>query len=314
MDPRPTILPPNASALMRAVDQAVPQWDALPGALRGTTYGHPDALAPWLAGEWGLSQFARYFNANTGELLATGVPWLRERGTAAAVRRAMGWLGFTSITIEEDGALLHIDPGAMVTAAQTATIAHVVRASIPVHVDLYRLYHGLDVRPLVWDQAPTWDNAVWEFESGTPVDVDPWGDPVLVSQMSMVLRFTPRPKRQPKAARRVCFARSFIRWPDGLWDGFVWDQDPAPLGLRVQRVTVANRPAPALTRAGLPHQTLTAQTHAAPPPNRRVRVARITTANRSAPAYRADPTWETGTWDERPWLRTIPHNSIVITP
>ena len=42
---RPHILPPNASALMRAIDQAAPAWDALP-ALRGPIWGHPLALAP----------------------------------------------------------------------------------------------------------------------------------------------------------------------------------------------------------------------------------------------------------------------------
>ena len=190
---RPTILPPNASKLLRTLDQAAPQWDHLPPALAGGTYGHPDSLAPWLAAEWGISQFARYFNGNTGDLITAGVPWLLQRGTAAAVRRALGWLGFQGVTIQEDGARLHIDPGQNVTAEQVRAMAHVVRASIPVHVSFYRVFHGLDVRPMVWGRS-RWGHAVWSAESGEPIEVDPWGEPVVVSQRTTYRFASKRPQ------------------------------------------------------------------------------------------------------------------------
>ena len=314
MSTRPNILPPNASPLMRAVDQAVPQWDALPLALHGPVYGHPQALAPWLAGEWGLGQFARYFNGNTGQLIAAGVPWLLQRGTAAGVRRALAWLGLSiGVTIEEDGARLHIDPGQMVTTEQAASIAHVVRATVGAHVHFYRIYHGLDVRPLRWDQSPTWDNAVWDYESGTPINVDPWGEDVLLSQQQMQRRWVQRPSRASHTTRTIRNARAFERWPEWRWDNFRFDSAAQPLHAmsgRAIRRTLATPESPRATSA--PRECSQGITRHMLAPNRTPLGGRHIVTGTTLPPYRAPVTWQTpGTWDARQWVRSIPHQSTA---
>lgn len=178
---RASILPPNASALMRAVDKAAPDWGTLPATLRGGLYGHPLALAPWLAAEWGLAPFAPYF-PDTTALIDAGLPWLRERGTPAAVRRVLGWLGYTHAKVEDDGWWLHIDPGRRVTPAELRPMAHLVRASLPVHVAFYRVHHGLDGRHIRLDNGPPLDAGWLDNDTGVPIDVGPHGDPIHLSQ------------------------------------------------------------------------------------------------------------------------------------
>ena len=314
--PRPTILPPNASALMRAVDQAVPQWDALPGALRGNTYGHTDELAPWLAGEWGLAQFARYFNGNTGQLLQTGVPWLRERGTPAAVRRALGWLGFTGVTIQEDGARLHIDPGQNVTAEQVCSMAHVVRASIPAHVDFYRVFHGLDVRPFVWGRS-RWGHAVYQDESGTLVDVDPWGNPISVSQRTVTVHVVPKRQRRAQHLHTERVTHKLWRFNTWRWGFARYGHNTAlrfhPQAMRVDThvPAVPARPAPALPAQ---YQWRDLFGHPCPPrPHLAAQAMATTTHALLAPAYLQPATWR-GRWDTRTWRKSLPSEFKFLEP
>src|SRR3989442_1654960 len=77
---------------------------------------------------------------------ANGLPWLRERGTAASMQRALGWLGYDGAQLDEDGAWLHLDLGRIIGDAELASVAHVVRASLPAHVRFYRVFHGHDLR------------------------------------------------------------------------------------------------------------------------------------------------------------------------
>ena len=129
-DPRPTILPTGSTALERAVDQSAPRWDTLAAAAHPLDGRHPEPFKPWLAAEWALAEFARYFDS-TDELIAAALPWLMQRGTAAAVQCALGWLGYTNATVDQDGAWLHIDPGRLVTPALSGSILEgVTRASI----------------------------------------------------------------------------------------------------------------------------------------------------------------------------------------
>lgn len=162
---RAHILPPNASALMRAVDKATPQWDALAGALRGPLWGHPQQLAPWLAAEWALSPLARYF-ADTAALIAAGQPWLLERGTQRAVHRALGWIGFASARCVEDGPYLHIRFEREPLPQQLPAIVHLVTASVPAHVRVWRIFGGDDPRVLRLDYGPALDAGVLDNDGG----------------------------------------------------------------------------------------------------------------------------------------------------
>ncbi|KQO24190.1 hypothetical protein ASF11_21635 [Acidovorax sp. Leaf76] len=173
------LLPPQATPLERAIDQSAPQWDALAAAIGSPSTGTPDAFAPWLAAEWGLSPFARYF-ASVDALMAAGKPWLFERGTAASVHRVLGWVGFPDARVDERGALLHINLGRPATAAEIARIAHVVRESVPVHVRFWRVFWGHDRRPLRLDGGQPLETAQLDGSSGVWVSVET-GEPVKAS-------------------------------------------------------------------------------------------------------------------------------------
>jgi len=177
--PRRHLLPPQATPLERAIDQSAPQWDALAGAFMPPSAGTPNAFAPWLAAEWGLAPFARYF-PSLDALVAAGVPWLFERGTAASVHRVLGWAGFPNARVDERGALLHINLGPPATAAEMARIAHVVRESVPAHVRFWRVFHSHDRRPLRLDAGQPLDKAQLDESSGVWISVET-GEPVKAS-------------------------------------------------------------------------------------------------------------------------------------
>lgn len=164
----PTILPPSSSALERAIDSALPrQWDVLADQAEPWATAGNAAMLPWVVQQWQVVQFAPYFDS-LAELLAEAVPWLMERGSAASVRRALGWLGYDSVTIDEDGAWLHIDAGQALTADELQRVAEVVRASLPAHVHFFRVFHGYDLRPIVLDKGPALDAGMLDGYSGTP--------------------------------------------------------------------------------------------------------------------------------------------------
>ena len=161
------ILPPQSTALERAVDEAMPLWGHLADAIEPASIRADGQFQPWLAVQWQVAQFAPYF-ASMSELLAEAVPWLMERGNAASLRRALGWLGYHSVVIDEDGAWLHIDVGQPLQAGELARVAHVVRASLPAHVHFYRVFHGYDLRPIVLDRGPALDAGMLDGYSGVP--------------------------------------------------------------------------------------------------------------------------------------------------
>lgn len=163
------LLPPQTSALERAVADIAPLWDDFAGLTRNIEAQRPAAYAPWLAAEWHVAQFAPYF-PDLDALFAAGLPWLQERGTIASLRRVLAWLGYADALIEEDGAYLHIDPGVIVDDEALARIRHVVVASLPAHVRFYRVFHGYDLRPIRLDHGPALDVGLLDNDSGVWVD------------------------------------------------------------------------------------------------------------------------------------------------
>ena len=69
------LLPPQTSALERAVADIAPLWDDFAGLTRNIETQRPTAYAPWLAAEWHVAQFAPYF-PDLDALFAAGLPWL----------------------------------------------------------------------------------------------------------------------------------------------------------------------------------------------------------------------------------------------
>lgn len=97
-----TLLPPNASALERAFEEAMTV-PALPVPLRSiwSAYDCPEALLPWLA--WALSVDdwnAGWPLAVRREVVARAILIQRRKGTLAAVRQAVSAFGAT-ISIKE---------------------------------------------------------------------------------------------------------------------------------------------------------------------------------------------------------------------
>jgi hypothetical protein len=162
------LLPSNASGLERTLARMAPraQLDTLADAPAGARRAVAGALAPWLAAEWQLAEFAPYFDSAQA-LIAAGLPWLRQRGTAASVKRALSWLGYTA-RLEQDGPWLQLDPGDAYAQLRVDAVAHLVRASLPAHARLYRMYHGYDLRPLALDSNRL-DDSLLDDDSGVVV-------------------------------------------------------------------------------------------------------------------------------------------------
>ncbi|MBI3727368.1 MAG: hypothetical protein HY254_03430 [Burkholderiales bacterium] len=160
------LLPPNASELERNLVRIAPRADLDTAADTPANIASsmPAAFQPWLAAEWNLAQFSLHFASNA-ELIAAGLPWLLERGSAASVVRALSWLGYDQVAIEEDEFLIHIDPGTTTAALDLARIRQVVNASLPAHSRFYRLYHGQDLRAGRFD-ATSFDQCLFDDDSG----------------------------------------------------------------------------------------------------------------------------------------------------
>lgn len=181
MSARRTVLPTGSTPLELAVDRALPreQLGALTTQLADAVQAPPPAFLPWLAAEWSLAGFAPYFDS-TEELIAHALPWLFERGSPAAVLRALRWLGFTSARLEEEGAHLHIDLGRILAGGELEHLARLVRASIPAHIYFYRVYWRYDLRQLRLDMGPGLDAGLLDNDSGIWLPAGD-GGPVKVS-------------------------------------------------------------------------------------------------------------------------------------
>ncbi|MFV0680308.1 phage tail protein [Ottowia sp.] len=298
-----TILPPNATPLERAIDQTAPQWAALADAVRSGTYH--DSFLPWLAAEWGLSDLARHF-ADTRALIDAALPWLFERGTPAAVLRALSWIGFATARLDADGPWLHIDLGRTASTAELAEIAHVVRASIPAHVSFYRVYYAWDLRAIWLDGGTKLDSGVLDNESGAWVDIT-GDDPIKVSFGRRSAALLPRSLGQP-LARCISTGRKPAQRPHaGALDVQRLDFPVLPTALG-GGITVRPALAPQRTASAPPHarRVPTAASLCAAPlrrqPQAAIAITRVACAPRPQPLAR---TWDTvAAWDALPWHHT----------
>ena len=163
------LLPSNSTALERALARTAPRpgLDALADAPAGLRTRRPPGFAPWQAAEWQLAEFAPYFGS-TGELIEQGLPWLRQRGSAASVKRALSWIGYQA-ALEQQGPWLQIDPGTAQAQPQLTAIRHLVGQSLPAHARFYRMYHGYDLRPVQLDFSRL-DQSLLDDDSGVYVD------------------------------------------------------------------------------------------------------------------------------------------------
>ena len=306
------LLPPNATLLERTVDQTLPAgWVAMAGQVE--PLANPPALLPWVAQQWQISQFESYF-PTTQALLNAGLPWLRERGSAAAVRRAMGWLGYKGVRIEEDGALLHIDPGKEITAADLRYLAHVVKASIPLHVHFYRVYHRLDKRMLRLNRKPGLNSGLLQADSGTPMDAGD-GTTILVSQGKYSGGVAPRITGRPIVGSACRVDAGRMRRIDA------WLLNVYRLGAGVRRPwaggasTTNAGTAPAYQRLAVYGDTVggTGWHNGLASSLGQPVAGSNSTAGRNVRRTVPNRTWETGVWDGDTWQRSdVAGGNIVI--
>lgn len=302
----PSILPPGATPLERAIDQSVPVWDGLAEAIipggPGLLDADPPAFHPWLAAEWGLAGFARHFDS-LAALLQAGQPWLLQRGSAAAVRRVMTWLGFDQVAIEEDGAHLHIDLGRAASPAEMNEIARLVRASIPAHIRFYRVFHRHDLRPITFDGGQALDVGLLDNDSGVWVSTDT-GD-LKASFASLQARgVTPWPRGALEATATVVHALTLPRGDRVELDA--WSLDSYVIvdtysGVGAMFTATCEPAAPGQPQWVPGHVHQAAIAWSAPAPAGQRTDARAIKTPSPLPAPRR---W-VGRWDARPWRTSL---------
>ena len=209
-----SLLPPNSTELEHAWSRlGLGELEALADLPAGVHVTLPPGFAPVLAAQYFLAQFAEYFDTPE-QLLEAGLPWLRERGTGAGVERALGWIDITA-TVEEDGPLLHLDPGSPRAPARLDDIRKLIAASIPAHVRFYRLFHGYDVRHARLDRS-RWDGSLLDDDSGLIVD----GLKLSFGERHAAL--LPAPPRAAQPSRTYARAQ-LLRRDSMYWDNWVTD-------------------------------------------------------------------------------------------
>lgn len=158
-----TLLPSGATPFELAVEEACDASPLVAPALegiRGLKYQRPlnTSVAPWLVVEYGLGPISEYF-ATVEDLIDLGRAWQRIRGTPAALKTALGWIGYAAPVVEDQVTgrrrwhLYQIGMGALPGADESRKLAdaeHLAGISDPARSEMFRGYHGYDVRAMVW--------------------------------------------------------------------------------------------------------------------------------------------------------------------
>lgn len=167
-----SLLPPNATPLELAIETLISQsFYGRPLRIAGFKFdpANIDALRPWLIYEWGLTPLEPYLPPD--RILDEGREWMRLRGTVAAIRQALGWVGFPAAAVEEEVPDFHfneiqIDPGSIPSATDVPRLVDVARLSSPARVVLARLFHGYDRRRLMLSDGPPLSDGLLSDYSG----------------------------------------------------------------------------------------------------------------------------------------------------
>lgn len=212
-----TLQPPSSTRLERSLSRVAhpPALDVAGESPRYIRTSPTPEFAPFIAAEFFLSSFAKYFST-ANELIDAGLPWLRQRGTAAAVKRALLWVQIEGL-LEEDGARLHIDPGTHNIFHLLPDIKNLVEKSIPAHVHFYRMYHQWDIRHARLDRS-NHDQCQWDDDSGALIN----GIKISFGQrITGVLA----DHRQPITSVRTDACAATIRRDQSWWDSWILDSE-----------------------------------------------------------------------------------------
>lgn len=170
----PDLLPPSSTEFERSASRTADIYAKLFGdiaAIRGAKLVNaPPSFLPWLIYEYGLGELTPYV-PNLYDLIREGIAWQRVRGTPAAVKRGIGWLGY-SATIEEAAVRwrwwnhfqIELDR-VRDSEDDLAGIEGIAGLSVSLRSDFWRGFAGYDVRALEGDYS-RWDGSAWEDDSG----------------------------------------------------------------------------------------------------------------------------------------------------
>lgn len=220
---------PFERVLEKATDPYAPL-DAPITALHGLKLNNPPAsFLPYLVWEYGLGELQPYV-PNLFELIREGIAWQRVRGTPAAVRRGVGWLGYT-ISLEEAATRwrwwnhfqLELDR-VRDDELDLISIDGVARLSVPLRSDFWRGFHGYDVRALEGDEN-RFDETMWDDDSGVviPGAAAKWsfGRPIyIVHDMAQA-------ELEALGVWMEPIEGDDLTWGDFPWGDFPWSADGA---------------------------------------------------------------------------------------
>ncbi|MBB3461975.1 phage tail protein [Rhizobium sp. BK377] len=173
---------PNSSGLFeRALEASyASRWDSLAGAVAAIRTAKlvspPPSFLPFLIYEYGLGELTPYVpNLYTLVVGREGVKWQRLRGTLAAVKKGLGWIGYTA-TLEDqwhgraywNSTQLRFPDLPAADHPDLERIEGITALSIPKRSNLRRGVFQCDAGPVVLDGCRL-EECLLERESGVAV-------------------------------------------------------------------------------------------------------------------------------------------------
>lgn len=179
MSDRVHLLPPSSTAFEIALSEATdiaPRFDGAIEGMHGIKFTPPPSFLPYLVYEYGLGELTPYV-PNLYDLINEGVKWTRQRGTPAALHRALGWLNYSG-EVEESPIrrtrwnLFQIELGRIRDSEDDLErIEGVADLSTPLRAVFWRGFRGYDIRALEYGQS-RWGQTLWGAYSGARIRDD----------------------------------------------------------------------------------------------------------------------------------------------
>ena len=154
------LLPGNGTALEEAIIELLDTRGRLSGNLsrvRRITWDEiPDDWLPWVVLDEGLEELVPFLDLR--RVISEGRQWARERGSSAAIIRALGWLDF-SVTLhyepdaDENFDLFQVELANPVGIGRLPDLIRLATLSKPTTDILARIFSGYDARPFRLDHC-----------------------------------------------------------------------------------------------------------------------------------------------------------------
>lgn len=153
-------LPANSTPLERALadvsDTRTRARGVLPSVVRLTWDKVPDDWLPWVIEDEGLDELLPFLPPR--KVLSEGRLWTRERGSALAIARALGWFG-QEVKLhyepdeDENFDLFQVELSSPVRPEALPDLIRLVNLSKPTTDVLARVFSGFDARPFRLDYS-----------------------------------------------------------------------------------------------------------------------------------------------------------------